>query len=580
MSDKIIGIDLGTTNSCVSVVQQGRPVVIPNSEGQRTTPSIVSFDQQGQRIVGQAAKRMAIKHPDRTIQSIKRRMGTNYRVTIDHMSFSPEQISAIILQKLKVQAQSFLNEKVTKAIVTVPAYFDDAQRLATRHAGQIAGLEVVRVINEPTASALAYGLNKLQQEANIIIFDFGGGTFDVTILQLAEQVLQVKATNGNNKLGGDDFDERIIQWLCTRFYQEHELDLSHNQLAWTRMKEAAEKAKVELSTVHHTDIQLPFMAYRAGDPLHLEATILREEFERMTEDLVRSTARPIEMALKDAKMSPDQINYVVLVGGTTRIPAVQQFIRRYFNREPAHSVNPDEAVAMGAAIQGGILTGEIHSVLLLDVLPLTLGLEGPGGRFEKIIDRNTIIPVAKKRIFTTAQEKQPSIHIHVVQGENERASENRSLARFSLSDIPPAAAGTPKVEVTFDVDVDGIFFCTSRLLPLGQPQSIELKRTSGLMREELEKLTKEHALTSELERKISAKVAATVRAESCIADAERMLSKYGARIPEANLVKVQAGINLLTETMTGTDPVAIDNIRVKLDALVLECTRAAAQPQA
>lgn len=563
--DKIIGIDLGTTNSCVAVVEGGRPVVVSSTEGGRTTPSIVSFDQSGNRIIGDAAKRQSLKHPDTTIRSIKRHMGTDYRLTIDHREFSPEQISAMVLTKLKQQAQQYLGEKVIKAIITCPAYFDDSQRLATRHAGQIAGLDVIRIINEPTASALAYGLNKLQQEANIVIFDFGGGTFDVTILQFAEQVLQVKSTNGNNQLGGDDFDSRIIDWLFRRFKEENGFDLERNAGVFQRFKETAEKAKIELSTVNQTAIELPFLAYQAGDPIHMSTALTRQEFNKITEDLVRAAAAPIETALKDAKLAAEQIDHVVLVGGTTRIPAVQDFIRSNFHKEPAKSVNPDEAVAIGAAIQGAIITGEIESVLLLDVVPMSLGFEGPDGRFCKVVDKNTIIPVSKKHIFTTTEQNQAVIKVHVVQGESQQAKENVSLAKFDIADIQPAATGVAKFECTFEIDVDGIFFCLVKDLATNSEKSVELKRTTGFKQDEVKQMQTQENELAKAEEEWFRRVEARMHAESALSAFESTINKCTGFLGPEKAKQYSDNLETIKQKIANADTQELDRIKEQLN---------------
>jgi molecular chaperone DnaK len=572
--NKIIGIDLGTTNSCVAVIEGGKPVVIANSEGFRTTPSVVSYDQNAVRSVGLPAKRQAIKHPDRTIQSIKRYMGTNHRVTIDHMEFSPEQISACILQKLKAQAQAYLGERVSKAIITVPAYFDDAQRLATRHAGEIAGLEVLRVVNEPTASALAYGFNRMGQEANIVIFDFGGGTFDVTILQLSDGVLEVKSTNGNNKLGGDDFDERIIKYILDHVKAEYGTDLAGDSVVRQRLKEAAEKAKIELSGLTATQISLPFLAYADGAPINVDLNFTQAQFAELTRDLVYATAGPIGGALVDARLSADKIDHVVLVGGTTRIPSVQQFIRSFFNSEPVKSVNPDEAVAMGAAIQGGIISGEITDVLLLDVIPLTLGYEDAQGKFVKVVHRNSTIPSSQTRAFKTTRDDQTSLSIHVLQGESVECDQNTSLARFDIDNIPPGPAGSQSIEVSFDVDADGIFNCSVSHAG-GKAKRVILKRTTGYNQDQIEILKRDEETRAQRELEEANRVAAVVLAESSISDAERLLSKAGAEAPQDEVEQVRTLTGALKEAVNNASLNEIEMLRSKLEVGVNNFRRAA-----
>jgi molecular chaperone DnaK len=571
---KIIGIDLGTTNSCVAVIEGGKPVVIPNQEGYRTTPSVVAFTQTGDRQVGLIAKRQAVTNPTRTIHSIKRHMGTRHLVNIEQDYYSPEQISAYILQRLKTQAETYLGEKVSKAIITVPAYFDDAQRLATRDAGQIAGLEVVRIINEPTACALTYGFAKPGQEATIIIFDFGGGTFDVTILHLSDQVLEVRATSGNNRLGGDDFDQRVIEWLRKRFMETHGVDLSKDPMAMQRLKEAAEQAKIELSGRTTATIHLPFLTVHQGQPLHLETELTAAEFNQITADLVKATAKPIETALADAKIKVEQIDYVILAGGTTRIPAIQSFIREYFNKEPVKSVNPDEAIALGAAIQGGVLSGEVQEVLLLDVIPMTLWAEHENGDTEKLFDRNTTLPTGRSVSFKPANSGQKNIHVHVVQGEASVASLNKSLARF---DLPLRSPGDAPVSVAFDIDVDGIFCCTAIYSSDAKKFSVDLKRTNGLSREDLQKLTKAAQAQAEAEQLEQERVSARVMAESCIADAERTVQKYLDKIPDEQSNAVRGVINQLRAAMAAGYVEEMEFLSEKLEITVMHCIKAASR---
>lgn len=572
-NNKIIGIDLGTTNSCVAIVEGGRPIVIPNSEGYATTPSIVAFSKGNERLVGQAAKKQAITNPERTIRSIKRHMGTQHHFDIDHRSFSPEQISAIILQKMRKQAQDYLGEKVNKAIITVPAYFDDTQRLATRDAGQIAGLEVVRIINEPTASALTYGLHRTHQESSIVVFDFGGGTFDVTVLQLDEQVLHVKATSGNNQLGGDDFDHAIIEWIKGKFKQQHSVDLSYEPMAIQRLKEAAEAAKIELSSCSFTDIQLPFLAYQAGEPLHFQETLTVKQFNEMTASLVQAVADPIKTALADAKLAVEQIDHVLLIGGSTRVPAVQDFIKGFFNKEPSKSVNPDEAVALGAAIQGGILNGEIQEILLLDVIPISIGLELGNGQVNRLFSKNTTIPISTTRTFTTASDHQRSISGHVVQGEEQLANENKSLARFDLIDIPAAPARTAQISVKFTIDVDGIFLCEARDIANNIERPMVLKRTHGLSREKLDRLSQQAASEAETERLAEERTQATVLAQSCLSDAQRTMSQLKETLTDSQQEEIRSAINALRESVASLGTLEINQFRQELEALINTCSQ-------
>ena len=553
---KIIGIDLGTTNSCVAVFEGGEPVVIPNPEGARTTPSVVAFTKQGERLVGQVAKRQAITNPDRTISSIKRDMGTDRRVSIDQKTYTPQEISAMILQKLKSDAEAYLGTTVTEAVITVPAYFSDAQRQATKDAGKIAGLEVKRIINEPTAAALAFGMDK---EANqkVMVFDLGGGTFDVSILEISDGVFEVLATNGNNRLGGDDFDERIINWIADQFKKENGIDLRSDKMALQRLKEAAEKAKIELSGVTTSNINLPFITADATGPKHFDADLSRAKFDELTADLVEATMIPTRKALKDAGLSVNQIDKVILVGGSSRIPAVQEALKSFIGKEPFKGINPDECVAMGAAIQGGVLGGDVNDLLLLDVTPLSLGIETLGGVCTKIIDRNTTIPVKKSQVFSTAADGQTSVQIHVLQGEREMASGNTTLGMFSLDGIAPAPRGVPQIEVTFDIDANGIVNVSAKDKGTGKEQHITITSSTNMSKEDIEKAVNEAAKYAEEDKKAKEAVEIKNKAESLVFQSEKSLSELGDKLDAGEKADIQNAIDKLKETLKGSNVEAI-----------------------
>jgi molecular chaperone DnaK len=560
---KVIGIDLGTTNSVVAFMEGGEPVVIANAEGSRLTASVVGFSKTGERLVGQLAKRQAVSNPDRTISSIKRHMGTNYKVRIDDKEYTPQEISAMILQKMKTDAEAYLGEKITKAVITVPAYFTDSQRQATKDAGAIAGLEVLRIINEPTAAALAYGLDK-GEDHTILVFDLGGGTFDVSILELGDGVFEVKSTSGNGRLGGDDFDDRIMNWLVAEFKKESGIDLTKDRMAMQRLKEAAEKAKIELSGVLTTNVNLPFITADQSGPKHLDVNLTRAKFEELTADLVEATMGPTRQALSDAGLAPKDIDKIILVGGSTRIPAVQEAIKKFLGKEPHRGINPDECVAVGAAIQAGVLVGEVKDVLLLDVTPLSLGIETLGGVFTKIIDRNTTIPTSKSQVFSTASDNQPSVDIHVLQGEREMASYNKTLGRFELSGIPPAPRGVPRIEVTFDIDANGIVHVSAKDLGTGKEQKITITASGGLAKDEVERMVKEAESHAAEDKKRREEVEVRNSADSLVYQAEKTIKDLGEKADKALVEKVQQAADKLKETLKGND---IEKIKADTEEL-------------
>lgn len=577
---KVIGIDLGTTNSCVAVMEGGETVVIPNAEGNRTTPSVVGFAKNGERLVGDIAKRQAVTNPDGTVSSIKRHMGTNHREKIADKDYKPEEISAMILQKLKTDAEAYLGETVTQAVITVPAYFNDSQRQATKDAGKIAGLDVLRIVNEPTAAALAYGIDKAGDHT-ILVYDLGGGTFDVSILELGEGVFEVKATSGNNHLGGDDFDERVIQYLVDEFKKEHGIDLKKDRMALQRLKDAAEKAKKELSSTLTTSVSLPFISADATGPKHLEVNLTRAKFDEMTADLVEATMGPTRQALSDAGLSINEIDKVILVGGSTRIPAVVEALKKVIGKEPFKGVNPDEVVAVGAAIQAGVLTGDVKDVVLLDVTPLSLGIETLGGVMTRMIERNTTIPTSKKQVYSTAADNQTSVEIHVLQGEREFARDNKTLGRFTLSDVPPAPRGIPQIEVTFDIDANGIVHVSAKDLGTGKSQKITITSSGGLNKDEIDRMVKEAELHAEDDKKHREETELRNQADNLIYQTDKTIKDLGEKASAEEKDKAEEAKQKLKEALDGTDmdaiKVAFEELSSAIQALSVKLYEQAAQ---
>jgi len=566
---KVIGIDLGTTNSCVAVMEGGEPVVIANPEGNRTTPSVLAFSKTGERMVGQVAKRQSVTNPERTIISIKRDMGTDRKVQIDDKKYSPQEISAMILQKLKADAEAYLGETISQAVITVPAYFSDAQRQATKDAGKIAGLEVLRIINEPTAAALAYGLDK-EHDQKIMVYDLGGGTFDVSILEIGDGVFEVLATNGNNRLGGDDFDQRIIDFLADSFKRENGIDLKNDKMAMQRLKEAAEKAKIELSGVTSSNINLPFITADASGPKHLDVTLTRAKFDEITADLVEKTMGPTRQAMQDANLTPEKIDKILLVGGSTRIPAVQEAVKKYLGKEPFKGINPDECVAVGAAIQAGVLTGDVTGLLLLDVTPLSLGLETLGGVCTRLIERNTTIPTKKSQIFSTAADGQTSVEIHVLQGEREMAQYNKTLGRFQLTGIPSAPRGVPQIEVTFDIDANGIVHVSAKDLGTGNEQKITITASTNLSDDDIDKAVKDAEKFAAEDKQRKEDIDTRNNADSLVYQSEKSLKDLGDKISADDKSKIEAGVNKVKDTLKGTDTEAIKKATEELQQAFYE----------
>ena len=567
---KVIGIDLGTTNSCVAVIEGGEPVVIPNAEGARTTPSVVAFGKTGERLVGQVAKRQAITNPDRTVSSIKRQMGSDYKVKVDDKKYTPQEISAMILQKLKTDAESYLGEKVTEAVITVPAYFTDSQRQATKDAGKIAGLEVKRIINEPTAAALAYGIDK-ENDQKVMVYDLGGGTFDVSIIEMGDGVQEVLATAGNNRLGGDDFDQRVIDWIADEFKKSEGVDLRGDKMAMQRLKEAAEKAKIELSNVTTSTINLPFIGMNSdGTPLNLEMTLTRAKFNELTADLVEATMGPVRQAISDSGLKTSDLHKILMVGGSSRIPAVQEAVKKYTGVEPFKGINPDECVAIGAAIQGGVLAGDVKGLLLLDVTPLSLGIETMGGINTKIIDRNTTIPVKKSQIFSTAVDNQPSVEVHVLQGERDFAKDNKTLGVFHLDGIMPARRGVPQIEVTFDIDANGIVHVSAKDLGTGKEQSISITSSSNMSKEDIQKAVDEAEKFAEEDKKRREEVDIRNGADQMVYQCEKLVSEDGDKFSEDDKKDINDKVDALKEALKGEDINLIKSRQEELTAKFYE----------
>ena len=562
---KAVGIDLGTTNSVVAVLEAGEPVVIPNSEGSRTTPSVVAFSKAGEVLVGEVAKRQAITNPDRTFRSVKRHMGENWKSDdIDGKQYTPQEISARTLMKLKRDAEAYLGDTVTQAVITVPAYFDDAQRTATKEAGQIAGLEVLRIINEPTAAALAYGLDKGSEDETVLVFDLGGGTFDVSVLEIGDGVFEVKSTHGDTHLGGDDWDQRIIDWMVQQFKAAHGVDLAADRMATQRLKEAAEKAKIELSQTQQTQINLPFITATAAGPLHMDETLTRAKFQEMTADLIERCRKPFEQAITDAGLSKGQINHVIMVGGSTRMPAVQDLVQSMTGKEPNRTVNPDEVVAVGAAVQAGVLRGDVKDVLLLDVTPLSLGIETKGGVMTKLIERNTTIPTRRTEVFTTADDMQPSVEIHVLQGEREMANYNKTLGKFQLVDLPPAPRGVPQIEVTFDIDANGIVHVSAKDRATNKEQSMTITGQSSLNKDDIDKMVKDAEAHAEEDRSRREEAEIRNNADSLVYQTEKVLREQGEKVTEEERTAVEGPLSELKTALNGSDNDAIKSATEKL----------------